>query len=551
MRGRRGASISRWFSIRAARGCLSAGLLVLLALASPGAGRTQLQQVGARNDRWAWFATEGKVDALLDRLSREARPESFAITHVSLLAMTSPGLVADQTVVVAGGRIVAVGPARSTPVPANATVVDGRGKVLMPGLVDMHVHTLVSSSQLLLLLAQGVTGARDMDGFPWTLRVRDRIAGGKLLAPDLYVAGTILNYFPMSWYARVVRTEEQARTAVREQKAAGYDFIKVHNSMPLPVYTAILDEARKQGIDVVGHIPHEVLVAQAVALGQRTLEHLKGFYLDTNLTESTEDYVTPMRAATSTWICPTLTAARGSLRGEAALRTFEDPAVRPYVSWLERRRWRDLANLPAEPLQQNVLPLSRAILKKLLPVHPRLLAGTDSGGGYPFAVAGVVLHDELDELVGVGLSPYEALRAATVEPAAAMRREAELGTVEVGKRADLLLLDANPLEAVGNARKVAGVAVRGRWLSRQALDGALAGLTALYDPPSQPDAIPPPTPAEVDAVVRNLRELHAGGYVFRDHDLGELAQLLDYLGRHGDATAVLALRTDQSVPEEE
>jgi imidazolonepropionase-like amidohydrolase len=506
----------------------------------------ELHEVGARNDRWAYFITENRIDVLLARLSRQAHASRFAITHVNILPMTREEVLRDQSVLVEEGKIVAVGPAQEVRVLPGEKIIDGTGKYLLPGLTDMHFHNLTSSSHYLLNLAEGVTTLRDMDGFAWTLRVRERVSRSELLAPNLYVAGTILNYYPMDWYARVVKTEDQARAAVREQKQQGYDFIKVHNNMPMALYRAILEEAEKLGIDVVGHVPHDVLVAQAVSLGQRTLEHLKGFYLDTTLTESSEDYVNAVNGAT-VWICPTFyVAARASLRGEEARRVLADKSEAGYISWLERRRWSDIANLPPSLAQQNILPMSERIFRKLLPVHPHVLAGTDTGGGYEFTVPGFALHHELEYLVQAGLSPYEALRAATVEPALAMRRETEFGTVEVGKRADLLLVRANPLDSVANLAQIGGVAIRGEWFSHEDLQSALRDIRKIYNPKRQALALPPPRAEDIEALVKSMRNLHSQGFVFRDHDLLEISELLNYAGRSTQSTEILGMRTERT-----
>jgi cytosine/adenosine deaminase-related metal-dependent hydrolase len=177
-----------------------------------------------------------------------------AFVGVSVLNPDDQAPGPDRTVLVHEGRITAVGPRDSVAVPAGTLVVNGAGRLLMPGLVDMHVHTLERSAHMLLELANGVTSVREMDGFPWLLRQRAQVRAGKLLAPTLYVAGTILNASPMDYYATVVRTPEEARAAVRAQKAAGYDFIKVHNVMPKAVYQAIGQEAAAVDTAHGGHI---------------------------------------------------------------------------------------------------------------------------------------------------------------------------------------------------------------------------------------------------------------------------------------------------------
>jgi imidazolonepropionase-like amidohydrolase len=261
----------------------------------------------------AYFSDESRIDELLINLSAKYRAQDFVIRDVRLISMTEGRATPKQSVVVEGGRITQVGPSMSIKVSPGLRVLNAGGAYLVPGLTDMHVHQLVSSSQHLLNLMQGVTTVRDMDGFPWTLRMRERVRQGELLAPNMYITGQILNGTPMGFYARVVTTPEAGRTAVREDKAAGFDFIKVHNIMKPEVYEAVLDEAHKEKIDVVGHIPQGISVAEAIRLGQKTIEHFKGYILDSGLTISQEDYVSATKGA-DIWLCPTFSTYRQNLR---------------------------------------------------------------------------------------------------------------------------------------------------------------------------------------------------------------------------------------------
>jgi imidazolonepropionase-like amidohydrolase len=289
--------------------------------------------------------------------------------------------------------------------------------------------------------------------------------------------------------------------------------------MVLPeVYDAICDEARAQGLDVVGHIPHDIPIARAIACGQRTLEHFKGYINDHSLTLTTEDYVAVTRGA-EVWNTPTFYNYRGQLRGDEARTLLNLPEMR-YVSARDRARWRALAAEPANPVQQRVLPMSEKIFRDLLAIHARFLAGTDSGGGYPYHVPGFSLHEELRIMARNGMAVPEVLRTATVEPAIAMRREAELGTLEVGKRADLVLLAKNPLESIANLEAIDGVMVRGIWLPRGAIDEMLAAIAAIAGSSAQP--APALNRADLDRALDTLEQLRARGYVLRDHFLGWL-----------------------------
>jgi hypothetical protein len=487
---------------------------------------------GASHDgaEWQFFVEEAHLGGELLALARAHRPQEIAFRHARVLDLETGALEAGTTVVVAGGRIAAVGPDAATPVPGTARVVDAAGRVLMPGLVDMHVHDLVSWSQLLLNLSQGVTTVRDMDGFPWLLALRDRIRAGAILGPNVYAAGQALNFYPQDWYFRVVKTPQEARAAVDEQARDGYDFIKVHNIMPLGMYRALAAEAHKVGLDLVGHVPHDVLVAEAVRQGQRTLEHMKGFYLDSGLTPSPEDWLAAMRGASGVYVCPTFYVNRSSFRGEEARRILAAPEMR-YAPWRERLAWQALASQPAGAnlkLEQNLLPMSLDMSRQLRQIGTPFLAGTDSGGGYAFQVPGFALHEELHYFLQAGFSPVAALRAATVNAARAMRKEAELGRVAPGQRADLVLLAADPVADLAALEKIAGVMVRGIWLDRGTLDGILADLERLYAQPAQPPA--PPDSGGRRALISRYRSLRAEGLPLRDHDLAALCRMLDEEG---------------------
>jgi imidazolonepropionase-like amidohydrolase len=502
-----------------------------------------LRVQGVSHDgEWQFFAEEAHIGGELLALAQAHRPAEIAFRNARLLDLETGALRTGTTVVVSGGRIVAVGADAATPVPKTARVVDAQGRVLIPGLVDMHVHDLVSWSQLLLNLTQGVTTVRDMNGFPWLLALRDRVRSSEILGPNLYVTGQVLNFEPFDWYFRVVKTPQEARAAVDEQARAGYDFIKIHNSMPFGLYRAIAEEAHKVGLDFVGHIPHDILVADAVRLGQRTLEHMKGFYLDSGLTPSTEDWLSAMRRASGVYVCPTFVSNRSSFRGEEAHRFLAAPEMR-YASWRVRLAWQGLASQPASAnlkLEQNLLPMSLEMSRQLRQIGTPFLAGTDSGGGFAFLVPGFALHDELRYFLQAGFSPLETLRTATLNAARAMRKEAEFGAVAPGQRADLVLLAADPAADFAALEKIEGVMVRGIWLDRATLDGILAGLAHLY---AQPEKPPPPLDAGARrALVAQYRNLRAQGLPLRDHDLATLYRLLDEAGDAASSDEVSSWR---------
>jgi imidazolonepropionase-like amidohydrolase len=495
-----------------------------------------------RKRRLAYYADESRIDELVSRFSTRYRAQDFVIRDVTLISVNQGRAVPGQAVLVENGHITRIGRSKSIKTAAGVRVIDGHGLYLAPGLCDMHVHQLVSSSQHLLNLMEGVTSVRDMDGFPWTLRTRDTVRQGKLLAPNMYITGQILNGEPMGFYARVVTTPEEGRAAVREDKAAGFDFIKVHNIMKPDVYEAVLDEAHKQHIDVVGHIPHGIKVADAIRLGQRTIEHFKGYILDDGLVISQEDYVSTTKGA-NIWLCPTFSTYRDNLRGPELITALELPEMR-YTSWRDRIDWKERAGEPVTPqiqALQRILPMSEQIFKQLLPVGARFIAGTDSGGGFGLMPPGFILHEELRLMQKNGLSPVETLRSATMNAAEAMGRSAEFGSIEPGKRADMIILSADPLVDSSNLSHIETVIVRGIVLSREDLDSIAKGIRAIYDPQPTPSSLTGATQSDIELMIQRLERIHRDGFVLRTHTLKRIEQLLQEDGEAEEAARVAKL----------
>ena len=488
-------------------------------------------------DDWGPYFERLRVDEALHRLSKKATPSDLAFVGVDVVPMTAgTPLLRDQTVIVRNGLIERVGPRASTPVPRGVRHVDGHGKYLFPGLTDAHVHTLNTNGDLLLDLINGVTTIREMDGFPWLLHMRDAARANRLLAPTSYVAGQILNGAPMGWYAIVIKTPEQARQIVHEQKAAGYDYIKIHNFMPLPLYDAIATAAREEHIRLIGHIPHQVSVAHALEMGQYAFEHFKGFYLDTNLTMSPEPWLEEIKGA-NVWICPTLVTWMASFSVEETKKFIDSPDAQ-YVSLRSRRAWPQAVTERDAQAMGTVWQLAQPIFKQLLPVTDRFIAGTDSGGGYPNSIRGFALHDEVETFESLGMPTAEALRTVTVNSAIALGDPAAFGTIEPGKRADLLLVDHNPLETVRNLRAPRGVMLRGIWLDHVALDGIRNELKTIYARAGADTSLDAPSPKQVDALLSGLSALLADGAILNGHALEVLAGMLKAKGRDADAERV-------------
>ncbi len=443
--------------------------------------------------------------------------QGLALTHVTIVDTTGKVLPSDQTVVIESGRIASVGPAARVKPSKDARVIDAHGKFLIPGLWDMHVHIAGLnadpswSKQVLLplLLANGITGVRDMGGdLDVLLAWKREVESGALLGPHIVAAGPFLvgsgkktsEQYP-------VANVEEARAAVRDLKKRGAEFIKIISLPSKEVFFAVADEAKKQNIPFAGHLPFQVSAAEASNAGMRSIEHLlySAFSLsfsskeddlrqrlvaaeqkgdsvaweqiahEADATYSTEKATALFQTLkkNGTWVTPTLASIDITSHPEnwktddlqlefvpPSLAkqwrgSFDDLQMKERAAWLARQAANDW-KLTGE-LHRAGIPL---------------LVGSDSLD--PFVFSGESLHKELAELVSAGFTPSEALQAATRGAAQFLARDRDFGTIENGKVADLVLLDANPLEDIGNTRKIVAVIRAGNYLDRVALDKLLA-----------------------------------------------------------------------------
>lgn len=460
------------------------------------------------------------VAALLQGLQAQGRHRTVLLRGVRIVDPDSGRATAGQSVIVIDGRIAWVGEAARAPRLRSPFVVEGQGRFLAPALTDMHIHSGRAGGWL-LNLAAGVTTVRDMAGMEWILRARDSVGAGRMLAPTLYVAGPLINAAPVFGYAVVPANAIDARRLVRSQAACGYDFVKVHNVLPRPMFDAVATQARLEGMTLVGHVPHDIPVRHAAEAGMRTMEHLKGWLDDRTLGMGERDYEAATRAGL--WVTPTLYSANQHLRGDAARAAMRRPEM-TYVPLVRRRRWQAAVDAP-EPESAGRTARDIAggnmvrIVRALHGAGARFLAGTDNDY-YAHQVMGFGLIDELDMLRSAGLSPAEAYRAATSEAARALDQEAEMGGVRVGMRADLLLLDANPAEDNTTLRRNLAVMAHGVWLEREAIDRALAALARIY---AEPDEATTYGEGEVAAAAASVERLAADGFVLDASALTVLA----------------------------
>lgn len=450
-----------------------------------------------------------------------AADNALILKHVTVIDATGSAPQKNMTVVLTNDRIAAFASKVNERRYTNAKIVDATGKFLIPGLWDMHVHW-EDKDYLPLFIANGVTGIRIMWGFPVHHEWRTEIEKDTLLGPRLYIASAIVDGPNPVWPGSVVASNAvDGRQAVKNAKAEGADFVKVYSLLSRDAYFAIADEAKKEGIPFVGHVPMSITAQEASMAGQMSIEHLDGIlnacssrqtellksaqamlaqHLDTNRPsgmldvlaewhrelEMALDSYSPAKAnalfatfrQNHTWQCPTFTVLRiitldGPQTNDMRLK-YMPPGLRS--DWSDTNQFR---RKPAEfqAFGQRYFKKQLEIAGAMQRAGVDILAGTDTEN--PYCFPGFSLHDELEFLVQAGLTPMEALQAATRNPARFMGRENELGTIEKGKLADLVLLDANPLKDISNARRINAVIYRGKLYSRHDLDEMLAKIEAL------------------------------------------------------------------------
>src|SRR5690349_8396176 len=451
------------------------------------------------------------VSCLSAAIGAQALRPELHIEDVTVIDVHGGPPLIHRCVTVQGDRIVGVVSQEkcSSQKRSDMLHIDAKGKFLIPGLWDMHVHMAFGDwfphgkeVTVPLFVANGITGVRDMGGELDVLQQwRKEISAGTLIGPRIVMPGPMLDgpqpRFPSSI---AVKTNEDSRRAVDDLQKRGADFIKLQSLIPRDAVFAIADEAKKQGITFVGHVPDSIRASEMSNAGQKSFEHLIGIFEGSSPLEdqfikgaktesqflSTYD---PTRAAAlfallaknQTWQCPTLVWERGgNLIDET---DFAHDVRAKYVpAYWKDVTWKRFTDQVKHDFNTDDLATRRRFVAKELEVVNAMhkaeipfLAGTDTPPGV-YIFPGFSLHEELQRFVAAGFTPLEALQTATLNPAKFLRMEDRLGTIETGTLADMVLLDANPLDDIRNTQKIAGVIVNGRYLSRAELDKMLAGV---------------------------------------------------------------------------
>lgn len=424
-------------------------------------------------------------------------PASYAIRNVTVHPMDGRGVLRDQTVVIRGGRIQSLAPTRRGD-HAKASVIDGTGRHLIPGLIDTHVH-IKDRLDAPLFVVNGVTSVRNMWGFAEHLVLREQIRAQQVLGPRMITAGRLFEGTPPLWpQAYTQSTPEELRKAIADDQRAGYDFIKVYSRLQPETYRHILEIAAERGLRVEGHVPGNVPLSDALSSGLRSMEHLYGipqllhepnepFVFATawqSIDASKIEAVARQIAASPVWTSPTLLVLERFERlsdlesGEQALGLrYMPPGV--LADW---RNWRQvIATRAKETLDPDKAAQAarhrRAMVKSLHAAGAKLLIGTDVGN--PYLVPGFSLREEAQAYVEAGLTPLQVLELATRRAAEFLGLQDEIGSIAVGKAADLVLLDASPETSVASWGEIGGVFIGARWLPRDTLDAQLREIEAL------------------------------------------------------------------------
>ncbi|MGQ0646877.1 MAG: amidohydrolase family protein [Gemmatimonadaceae bacterium] len=456
--------------------------------------------------RRAWI---GALLLIAPSLLGAQAPAPIVIANASVIDVESGRVQSGQTILIEGNRIRSIAPAGRVTVPAGATTIDGTGRFVIPGLWDMHVHATgfgIDRLFLPVLVANGVTGVRDMFGrVAWYDSARALGARDELVIPRIVGAGHILDGKPEIWPGSVgVRDPDETRRAVDSLAKAGAAFIKVYSRLTPEAFRAAAAQARKHGLDIAGHVPSLVSVDEALTLGMRTIEHLQMFttacssreeHLRADLTAAVASpkawdsaavisrgqlsvqvetfdrarcqALAKRVAASTTWMVPTMVVLRSTAWLDDS--TLKDDPRLKYIprffsaSWDPKTDFR-FRTVTAEgwAMRKRVHERQLEIVRLLHEADAKFLAGTDLSN--PYIYPGFSLHDELSHYVSSGFTPLQALQSATINPARFLQATDSLGLVRVGKVADLVILDGNPLADIRNVSRVYAVILNGRAL---------------------------------------------------------------------------------------
>lgn len=400
----------------------------------------------------------------------KSTPPVIAVTNVSILPIHEPLILENYTIILNNGIIQGVG--KDLPIPLGATIIDGRGKYLIPGIIDMHAH-FYEENDLLMFLVNGVTTLRNPGGMPFHLEYKKDLEEGRLIGPECYIAGPYMDGPKPFWPFTVpVRNSDEAGELVHLFHDTGFDYIKVYSGLLADSYYTVMDTAQELGIKVIGHVPDHIGTKQAIIFGQYSIEH---FY-------SIREEHFPLAAEFDTWVCPTFRTfqivdqARDDYN--SVHEHLQDDYFHPYWQETFTHKLEDVLGHKKPHLTFRYAPHYDDYPRKALDANVSLILGTDST--MPFVEPGFSVHEELAIFVDEGLTPYEALKVATLNGAECLEIQNRTGSIEVGKEGDMILLNSNPFEDIHNTRDIEGIFLDGVYFNRSQLDTIMEKVKQYY-----------------------------------------------------------------------
>jgi imidazolonepropionase-like amidohydrolase len=426
--------------------------------------------------------------------SAQLEAQQIVFTNVTVLPMDENRMLENQVVLIEGDRITAVAPMGDLKLPEGAEVIDGTGKYLMPGLAEMHGHVPPTDpgpnapsyfddeyveSTLFLYISAGITTVRGMLGYENQLELKEKVNSGEMIGPNLYLAGPSFN-------GNTVSSPAQARERVKQHKEEGWDLLKVHPGLSRPEYDAMAETANEVGIHFGGHVPQDVGIVHAIEMGQLTMDHIDGYVAYLNAFERQEHdqkmaEIIQMTKDNGVWIVPTQ-ALWETIIGAADYEAMKQYDELKYIPEAVKQNYFNFAENPGSSYStgnpQEQAELRRKLLEEMNNAGVKILMGTDAP--QLFSVPGFSIHRELPLMAEAGMSNYEILESGTKNVGEYFADWDDFGTIAEGQRADLILIDENPLEDLANIQNHSGVMVQGKWYSREMIDKKLAEIEAYY-----------------------------------------------------------------------
>lgn len=423
--------------------------------------------------------------------------QKTAFKNVTVIPMTGENVLQNHTVLVEGEHIIAVAPSTEMTLDDQTQVIDGMGRFLLPGLAEMHGHVPPTDPPantppyytdeyvehtLFLYVAAGITTVRGMLGWPNQLELKTRVNSGDLIGPNLYLAGPSFN-------GNSIDSPQQAIEKVNRQKEEGWDLLKIHPGLTLTEYDAMAETANSLGIRFGGHVPEDVGIEHAIEMGQETMDHIDGYYRWLQQFEESEwenrmEYIVDKTKEAGVWIVPTQ-ALWETIIGAADYEAMKQYDELKYIPVALRENYFGFVSMRIDerPESERKQALKEAewrrkLLRAMNEKEVLILMGTDAP--QLFSVPGFSIHRELPHMAAAGMSPYEILESGTINVGKYFSNEDDFGTIAEGQRADLLLLNNNPLEDIAHLKDHAGVMVQGRWYSREMIDDKLKEIEAAY-----------------------------------------------------------------------